>query len=94
MPSRQCEACEYAGCIWIVVVIVVPMFAAMTDSSSTDKTLIFIIQMDGYEIFKFHRYLTLTITIINDSENIRAMLVVYHVTELESHYSIIAISLK
>jgi hypothetical protein len=24
----QCEACEYAGCIWIVVVIVVPTVTA------------------------------------------------------------------
>ena len=37
----QCEACEYAGCIWIVVVIVVPIVTAMADSSNVEKTRIF-----------------------------------------------------
>jgi hypothetical protein len=51
----QCRVCEYAGCIWIVVVIVVSIVTAIADSSSTDKTIIvFIFQMYGYEIFKFY----------------------------------------
>jgi hypothetical protein len=42
IPSvRQCEACEYAGCIWIVVVIVVPAVTAIADSSNIEKTMIF-----------------------------------------------------
>jgi hypothetical protein len=38
---RQCEACEYAGCIWVVVVIVVATVTAIADSSNIDKTMIF-----------------------------------------------------
>jgi len=30
----QCRVCEYAGCICIVVVIVVPIVTAIADSSS------------------------------------------------------------
>jgi hypothetical protein len=48
----QCRLCEYAGCIWIVVVIVVPIVTAIADSSNIEKTMIvFIFQMYGYEIF-------------------------------------------
>ena len=51
----QCRLCEYAGCIWIVVVIVVPIVTAIADSSNIEKTMIFFIfQMYGYEIFKFY----------------------------------------
>jgi hypothetical protein len=34
---RHCVACEYAGCIWIVVVIVVPTVTAIADSSNIEK---------------------------------------------------------
>jgi hypothetical protein len=37
----QWEACEDAGCIWIVVVIVVPVVTAIADSSNIEKTMIF-----------------------------------------------------
>ena len=37
----QCRVCEYAGCIWIVVVIVVPMVTAIADSNNIEKTRIF-----------------------------------------------------
>ena len=70
IPSvRQCEACEYAGCIWIVVVIVVPMVATAADSSSTEKTVIVFI--NNYKDRKylgsiFYRLFTLFLYVIRD----------------------------
>jgi hypothetical protein len=49
----QCRVCEYAGCIWIVVVIVVPIVTAIADSSNIEKTRIFFISN-----YKDMRYLS------------------------------------
>jgi hypothetical protein len=39
----QCVACEYAGCICIVVVTVVPTVTAIADSSNIEKIMTFFI---------------------------------------------------
>jgi hypothetical protein len=51
----QCRVCEYAGCIWIVVdvVIVVPIVTTIADSSNIEKTRIFFISN-----YRDIRYLT------------------------------------
>ena len=49
----QCRVCEYAGCIWIVVVIVVPIVTAIADSNNIEKTRIFFISN-----YRDIRYLT------------------------------------
>jgi hypothetical protein len=55
IPSvRQCEACEYAGCIWIVVVIVVPVVTAIADSSNIEKTMILLISNHKDRKYKFY----------------------------------------
>jgi hypothetical protein len=55
----QCVACEYAGCICIVVVIVVPTVTAIADSSNIEKTRIFFIS--NYKDIPFIGYLFLFI---------------------------------
>jgi hypothetical protein len=54
MLEVQCSAFEYAGCIWIVVVIVVPTVTAIADSNNIEKTRIFFIS-----IYEDTRYLCL-----------------------------------
>lgn len=49
----QCRVCEYAGCIWIVVVIVIPIVNAIADSNNIEKTRIFFISN-----YRDIRYLT------------------------------------
>ena len=51
----QCRVCEYAGCIWIVVVIVVPIVTAIADSNNIEKTKVFLISN-----YKVVRYLSST----------------------------------
>jgi hypothetical protein len=48
----QCRVCEYAGCIWIVV-IVGPIVTAIADSNNIEKTRIFFISN-----YRDIRYLT------------------------------------
>jgi hypothetical protein len=59
----QCRVCEYAGCIWIVaVVIVVPIVTAIADSSNVEKTIIFFIsnyKVVRYSSSTFYRSFTL-----------------------------------
>jgi H+/gluconate symporter-like permease len=50
----QCRVCEYAGCIWIVVVVVViPIVNAIADSNNIEKIRIFFISN-----YRDIRYLT------------------------------------
>jgi hypothetical protein len=66
----QCEGCEYAGCIWIAVVIVVPMVATAADSSSTEKTMILLISNykdRKYSSSTFYRLFTLFLYVIRDN---------------------------
>jgi hypothetical protein len=50
----QCRVCEYAGCIWIVVVVVViPIVNAIADSNNIEKMRIFFISN-----YRDIRYLT------------------------------------
>jgi hypothetical protein len=68
--SPQCEGCEYAGCIWIAVVIVVPMVATAADSSSTEKTMILLISNykdRKYSSSTFYRLFTLFLYVIRDN---------------------------